>query len=72
MSVAKQSLPLSQVYRLIELGQVVMVSTKIGEQTNIMTMSWHMMVEFEPPTLACVISNRLLPVTLTDPNGCAQ
>jgi len=52
---AKQSLPLSQVYQLIEPGPVVMVSTKIGEQANIMTMSWHMMVEFEPPTLACVI-----------------
>ena len=27
------------------------------------------MVEFEPPTLACVISERLLPVTFTDSNG---
>ncbi len=53
---AKQSLPLSQVYRLIEPGPVVLVSTMSGEQANIMTMSWHMMIEFEPPTLACVIS----------------
>jgi len=23
-----------------------------------MTMSWHMMVDFEPPLIACVVSNR--------------
>jgi len=27
-------------------------------RANIMTMSWHMMVDFEPPILACVMSNR--------------
>lgn len=55
---AKTSLPLSQVYRLIEPGPVVLVSTMSGKQANIMTMSWHMMIDFEPPILACVISNR--------------
>lgn len=54
---AKQSLPLSQVYKLIELGPVVLVSTMNGGHSNVMTMSWHMMVDFEPPLLACVISN---------------
>ncbi len=53
---AKQSLPLPEVYQLIEPGPVVLVSSMMGEQTNIMTMSWHMMIEFEPPTLACAIS----------------
>jgi flavin reductase (DIM6/NTAB) family NADH-FMN oxidoreductase RutF len=23
-----------------------------------MTMSWHMMIEFEPPLVGCIISNR--------------
>jgi flavin reductase (DIM6/NTAB) family NADH-FMN oxidoreductase RutF len=54
----KRPLPLSRVYGLIEPGPVVLVSTTIGEHTNVMTMSWLMMVDFEPPTLACVISNR--------------
>ena len=54
----KSSLSLSQVYRFIEPGPVVMVSTMNGKTPNIMTMSWHMMVDFEPPILACVISNR--------------
>ncbi len=58
MPMAKTSLPLSQVYRLIEPGPVVLVSTMSGKQANIMTMSWHMMIDFEPPILACVISNR--------------
>jgi flavin reductase (DIM6/NTAB) family NADH-FMN oxidoreductase RutF len=55
---AKTSLPLSRVYRLIEPGPVVLVSTMSGSKANIMTMSWHMMIEFEPPTLACVLSDR--------------
>lgn len=54
----KKSLALSKVYRLIEPGPVVLVSTMNGKQPNIMTMSWHMMIDFEPPILACVISNR--------------
>ena len=54
----KKSLPLSKVYRLIEPGPVVLVSSMRGKQANIMAMSWHMMVDFEPPIIACVISNR--------------
>jgi len=55
---AKKSLPLGQVYRLLEPGPVVMVTTADAKRTNIMTMSWHMMMEFEPPLLGCVISAR--------------
>ena len=55
---AKTSLPLSRVYRLIEPGPVVLVSTMSGGKANIMTMSWHMMVDFEPPILAYVLSTR--------------
>ena len=54
----KKSLPLSEVYRLLEPGPVVLVSTMKGKQSNVMTMSWHMMVDFEPPIVACIISNR--------------
>ena len=57
-SVAKRSLPLSQVYRLLEPGPVVMVTTAWEGRLNIMTMSWHMMMEFEPPLLGCIISAR--------------
>jgi flavin reductase (DIM6/NTAB) family NADH-FMN oxidoreductase RutF len=55
---AKKSLPLSKVYSLLEPGPVVLVTTSRKERANIMTMSWHMMMEFEPPLLGCVISAR--------------
>jgi len=55
---AKRSFPLSKVYRLIEPGPVVMVTTASKGRTNIMTMSWHTMIDFEPPIVACVISDR--------------
>jgi len=48
---------LSRVYRLLEPGPVVMVTTAQKEQKNVMTMSWHTMMEFEPPLIGCVISN---------------
>jgi flavin reductase (DIM6/NTAB) family NADH-FMN oxidoreductase RutF len=54
----KQSYPLSEVYRLLEPGPVVLVTTAGKDRADIMTMSWHTMLEFEPPQLACVISNR--------------
>jgi len=53
-----KSFPLSKVYGLLEPGPVVMVTTVHGERPNIMTMSWHTMIEFEPPLIACVISDR--------------
>jgi flavin reductase (DIM6/NTAB) family NADH-FMN oxidoreductase RutF len=54
----KKSLPLSQVYRLLEPGPVVMVTTAQNGRANVMTLSWHMMMDFEPPILAFVMSNR--------------
>jgi flavin reductase (DIM6/NTAB) family NADH-FMN oxidoreductase RutF len=54
----KRSFPLSQVYRLLEPGPVVMVTTACRGRKNVMTMSWHTMLDFEPPLIGCVISNR--------------
>ena len=55
---AKKSFPLSRVYRLLEPGPVVLVTTAYKGKANIMTMSWHTMMEFEPPLVGCVISGR--------------
>lgn len=55
-SPALEQYPLSKVYRLLEPGPVVMLTTFHQGRANIMTMSWHMMVEFEPPLIACVVS----------------
>jgi flavin reductase (DIM6/NTAB) family NADH-FMN oxidoreductase RutF len=48
--------PLSKVFQLIEPGPVVLVTTKNKGRANIMTMSWHMMIEFEPALIGCVVS----------------
>ena len=52
-----KELLLSKVYQLLEPGPVVLVTTASKGRVNVMTMSWHMMVEFEPPLIACVLSN---------------
>lgn len=51
-----QELPLSKVYQLLEPGPVVLLTTADKGRPNVMTMSWHMMMEFEPPLVACVVS----------------
>ena len=54
---ARKSFPLSKVYGLLEPGPVVMVTTARDGRPNIMTMSWHTMIEFVPPLVGCVISD---------------
>ena len=55
---AKRSCSLSKVYGLLEPGPVVLVTTARKGRANVMTMSWHTMMEFEPPLVGCVISGR--------------
>jgi flavin reductase (DIM6/NTAB) family NADH-FMN oxidoreductase RutF len=52
-----RNLALTKVYRLLEPGPVVLLTTADGGRRNVMTMSWHMMVDFEPPLIACVVSS---------------
>lgn len=54
----KKSYPLSKVYGLLEPGPVVLLTTQWKGRTNVMTMSWHMMMEFEPPLVGCIVSDR--------------
>ena len=55
---AKKKFPLSRVYRLLESGPVVLVTTSRKGRANIMPMSWHTMMEFVPPLVGCVISSQ--------------
>lgn len=54
----KRVFPLKDVYRLLEPGPVVLVTTvpRAG-RANVMPLSWHTMIEFDPPLVGCVISN---------------
>lgn len=53
---AREPLPLSEAYALLEPGPVVLLSTAHKGKLNVMTMSWHTMMEFEPPLVGCVVS----------------
>jgi len=54
----KKAYPLEKVYGLLEPGPVVLLTTQRGGKPNVMTLSWHVMLEFEPPLVGCVVSNR--------------
>jgi len=52
-----KALPLARVYQLLEPGPVVLLTTRHKDRANVMTLSWHMMVDFEPPLVACVVGS---------------
>ena len=54
----KRAYPLGKVYGLLEPGPVVLVTTARGGNPDVMPMSWLTMMEFEPPLVGCVMSNR--------------
>lgn len=37
---------------------MVLLTTACNGQAKVMTMSWHTMIDFEPPIVGCVVSNR--------------
>jgi flavin reductase (DIM6/NTAB) family NADH-FMN oxidoreductase RutF len=54
---AKRTFPLAKVYRLLEPGPVLLMATAGKACPNVMTLSWQMPMEFEPPLVGCVLSN---------------
>ncbi len=54
----KRTLPLARAYGLLEPGPVVLLTTRHRGRPNAMTMSWHTMMEFEPPLVGCIVSDR--------------
>jgi flavin reductase (DIM6/NTAB) family NADH-FMN oxidoreductase RutF len=55
---ARRTYPLSKVYGLLEPGPVLLLTTAHRGVPNVMAMSWHTMMEFEPPLVGCVVSGR--------------
>jgi flavin reductase (DIM6/NTAB) family NADH-FMN oxidoreductase RutF len=53
----KKDFPTHNVRRLLEPGPIVLVSSAHKDQTNIMTMGWHMVMEFSPALVTCLISS---------------
>jgi len=54
----KKSFPLSKVYGLLETGPVTLITASRKGVPNIMTQSWHTMMEFEPPLVGCVFGGQ--------------
>lgn len=55
--VKKHDFAVDQVRRFLEPGPVVLVSSRHGEQTDIMAMGWHTVMEFSPSLVGCVIAS---------------
>jgi flavin reductase (DIM6/NTAB) family NADH-FMN oxidoreductase RutF len=54
----KLPLALGSVYGYLETGPVVLLTTSRQGRRNVMPMTWHTMMEFTPPLVGCVVSNR--------------
>src|ERR1700735_4177004 len=51
----KIDFPVANVRRFLEPGPIVLVSSAHRGKTNIMTMGWHMIMEFEPSLIGCYV-----------------
>jgi flavin reductase (DIM6/NTAB) family NADH-FMN oxidoreductase RutF len=51
----KKDFAVSDVRRFLEPGPIVLVSSAHKGATNIMTMGWHMIMEFQPSLIGCYI-----------------
>ncbi|KPQ23376.1 MAG: hypothetical protein HLUCCA13_13990 [Halomonas sp. HL-48] len=51
----REDFPVSNVRHFLEPGPVVLVSSQWQQQTNIMTLGWHMVMAFSPSLIGCVI-----------------
>jgi flavin reductase (DIM6/NTAB) family NADH-FMN oxidoreductase RutF len=53
----KRDFPVGEIRRFLEPGPVVLVSSAWKGERNIMTMGWHMVMEFTPSLVGCLISS---------------
>jgi flavin reductase (DIM6/NTAB) family NADH-FMN oxidoreductase RutF len=56
-SYRKTDFPTSKIRRFLEPGPIVLVSSAWKGRANIMTMGWHMVMEFTPSLVGCIISS---------------
>src|ERR1700674_2907690 len=57
MPKGKIDFPVAKVRRYLDPGPIVLVSSAWKGETNIMTMGWHTVMEFEPSLIGCMISS---------------
>ena len=56
----KEDYPVDNVRRFLEPGPVVLVSSSWKGESDIMTMGWHMMMEFTPSLGEFMVSGRTI------------
>jgi flavin reductase (DIM6/NTAB) family NADH-FMN oxidoreductase RutF len=54
----KKELSLGQVYRHLEPGPVVLLTTSRGGNDDVMALSWQTMMDFKPPMIGLILSDR--------------
>jgi len=52
----KKDFPVSKIRQILEPGPVVLVSSAWKGKKNIMTMGWHLVMEFSPSLVGCIIA----------------
>jgi flavin reductase (DIM6/NTAB) family NADH-FMN oxidoreductase RutF len=52
----KKEFPVAEIRRLLEPGPIVLVSSGWKDETNIMTMGWHTVLDFVPSLIGCMIT----------------
>jgi flavin reductase (DIM6/NTAB) family NADH-FMN oxidoreductase RutF len=55
-AIKKTDFPVEKVRRYLEPGPIVLVSSRANGRTNVMTLGWHLVLEFTPSLVGCVIS----------------
>ena len=58
MIFVKKTLALGRVYRHLEPGPVVLLTTSRGGRDDVMTLSWQTMMDFDPPRAGLILSDR--------------
>ena len=53
----KIDFPVGQIRRFLEPGPAVLVTSAYKGERNIMTMGWHLVLEFSPSLIGCMLSS---------------
>lgn len=53
----KDDFPVHQVRRYLEPGPIVLVTSRVRDRTNVMTLGWHTVLEFSPSLVGLMISS---------------
>lgn len=56
-SYIKRDFPVHRARELLEPGPIVLVSSSYKDETNIMAMGWHTILEFSPSLIGCMITS---------------